>query len=163
MLRTSFTSPFLSSAAGRLAVAMRGEAWRKPLVLLVWGVVAYSAVTWVLRSAAVGSHLSDAAPAAQAQAMVDTSAVLRSLGAMPAAPAATPSVGSRFKLMGVLTGGPDEGAALIAVDGKTAKPYRVGATVVDGMVVQSAQGRSVSLGSDRDGPAVLTLELPVKK
>jgi general secretion pathway protein C len=70
---------------------------------------------------------------------------------------------SRFQLQGVMAGGPDAGAALISVDGKPAKPYRVGAVVADGLLLQSAQGRRVSLGSAMVGPQTLVLELPVKK
>ena len=80
---------------------------------------------------------------------------------MPAA--AAPTLASRFQLQGVLAGGPDAGAALIAVDGKPAKPYRVGAVVADGWVLQSAQGRRVNLGASMNGPQTLVLELPAKK
>jgi general secretion pathway protein C len=51
----------------------------------------------------------------------------------------------------------------MAVDGKPAKPYRVGALVTDGLVLQSAQGRRISLGASVDGPPTLVLELPAKK
>jgi general secretion pathway protein C len=70
---------------------------------------------------------------------------------------------SRFQLQGVLAGGASQGAALIVVDGNVAKPFRVGSLVVDGLVVQSAQGRRVSLGAAMDGPSTLVLELPAKK
>jgi len=59
--------------------------------------------------------------------------------------------------------GQESGAALIAVDGKPAKPYRVGAVVADGLVLQSTQGRRVNLGASMDGPQTLVLELPAKK
>ena len=77
--------------------------------------------------------------------------------------AAAPSLASRFQLQGVMAGGPNAGAALIAVDGKAAKPFRVGAVVADGLVLQSAQGRRVTLGAAMDGPQSLVLELPAKK
>jgi general secretion pathway protein C len=94
---------------------------------------------------------------------VDVSAAARSLGAAPLQVPAAPTLANRFQLQGVMAGGPDAGAALISVDGKPAKPYRVGAVVVDGLVLQSAQGRRVSLGSAMDGPQTLALDLPVKK
>jgi general secretion pathway protein C len=62
-----------------------------------------------------------------------------------------------------MTGAASQGAALISVDGKTAKPFRVGTLVADGLVLQSAQGRRVSLGASMDGPPTLVLELPAKK
>ena len=66
-------------------------------------------------------------------------------------------------LVGVLAGGANQGAALIAVDGKAAKPFRVGATVAEGLVLQSVQGRRVNLGAGGDATAALTLELPARK
>jgi general secretion pathway protein C len=93
---------------------------------------------------------------------VDVSAAARSLGAAPVQ-TATPTLASRFQLQGVMAGGPDAGAALIAVDGKPAKPYRVGALVVDSLVLQSAQARRISLGAAMDGPQILVLDLPPKK
>ena len=131
--------------------------------LLVWGAVAFSAVTWGLRWSATGTNPSNATAAAQALPEVDVSAAARSLGAAPVQAAAAPTLASRFQLQGVMAGGPDAGAALIAVDGKPAKPYRVGAVVADGLVLQSAQGRRVSLAASMDGPQALVLELPAKK
>jgi general secretion pathway protein C len=52
---------------------------------------------------------------------------------------------------------------LIAVDGKPAKPVRVGAVVAEGLVLQSTQERRANLGASLQGPAALTLELPAKK
>jgi general secretion pathway protein C len=66
-------------------------------------------------------------------------------------------------LVGVLDGGPNAGAALIAVDGKPAKPFRVGAVVADGLVLQGTQAKRVSLGPELLGPSVLMLDLPAKK
>ncbi len=131
--------------------------------LLVWGAVAFSAVTWGLRWSATGNAPSNATTAAQALPDVDVSAAARSLGAAPVQAAAAPTLASRFQLQGVMAGGPNAGAALIAVDGKAAKPYRVGAIVADGLVLQSAQGRRISLGASIDGPQTLVLELPAKK
>lgn len=131
--------------------------------LLVWGAVAFSAVTWGLRWSATGIAPSNATAAAQALPEVDVSAAARSLGAAPVQAAVAPTLASRFQLQGVMAVGPDAGAALISVDGKPAKPFRVGAAVVDGLVVQLAQGRRVSLGAAADGPQALVLELPAKK
>lgn len=131
--------------------------------LLVWGAVAFSAVTWGLRWSATGESISNATAAAQSLPEVDVSAAARSLGAVPVQAAAAPTLSSRFQLQGVMAGGPDAGAALIAVDGKPAKPYRVGAVVADGLVLQLAQGRRVNLGAAVDGPQTLALELPAKK
>ncbi|MEN9619132.1 MAG: hypothetical protein RL406_1369 [Pseudomonadota bacterium] len=150
--RPSFATAFSTSSRVVLPAAS----------LLVWGAVAFSAVTWGLRWSATGESNSNATAAAQALPEVDVSAAARSLGAAPVQ-AAAPTLASRFQLQGVMAGGPDAGAALIAVDGKPAKPYRVGAVVADGLVLQSAQGRRVNLGAAVDGPQTLVLELPAKK
>ena len=151
--RPSFASVLSASSRVVLPVA----------TLLVWGAVAFSAVSWGLRWSATGAAPSNATSAAQALPEVDVSAAARSLGAAPVQAAAAPTLASRFQLQGVMAGGPDAGAALIAVDGKAAKPYRVGALVADGLVLQSAEGRRISLGASMDGPQSLVLELPAKK
>ena len=65
-------------------------------------------------------------------------------------------------LVGVLAGQQSGGgAALIAVDGQPAKPFRVGAVVVDGeLVLQSLGRREARLGASRGAATTLTLELP---
>ena len=151
--RPSFANVFSASSRVVLPAAS----------LLVWGAVAFSAVTWGLRWSVTGTAPSNATTAAQALPEADVSAAARSLGAAPVQAAAAPTLASRFQLQGVMAGGPDAGAALIAVDGKPAKPYRVGAVVADGMVLQSAQGRRISLGASMDGAQTLLLELPAKK
>ncbi len=133
------------------------------VTLLVWGAVAFSAVTWGLRWSATGAAPSNATAAAQTLPEVDATAAARSLGAAPVQAAAAPTLASRFQLQGVMAGGPNAGAALIAVDGKPAKPYRVGAVLADGMVLQSVEGRRISVGASMDGPQTLVLELPAKK
>ncbi len=129
----------------------------------VWALAAFSAVAWGLRGS-VNAGADAPSPLAQTVAAeVNLEAAARSLGAQPAGAVAAPSLASRFQLMGVLTGGPSQGAALIAVDGKPAKPVRVGAVVAEGLVLQSTQERRANLGASLQGPAALTLELPAKK
>jgi general secretion pathway protein C len=53
-----------------------------------------------------------------------------------------------------------DGAALIAVDGRPAKPFKVGSNVDAGLVLQAVEPRRAVLASSAQGPAVLTLELP---
>ena len=140
------------------------NAWLlKALTAAVWAGVAFSAVSWGLRWSAGGQMQGTAMAAPQILPDVDTTAAARSLGAMPVQAAAAPSLASRFQLIGVLDGGPNAGAALIAVDGKPAKPVRVGAVVAEGLVLQRTEAKRVSLGAGIDGPPVVTLDLPVKK
>lgn len=98
--------------------------------------------------------------------VTDTQALARLLGASPvlAAAEAAPSAASRFVLMGVLAGtASGGGAALIAVDGKPAKPYRVGANVEPGLVLQSLGKGAARLGASMDGATTLALEMPRKR
>jgi len=94
----------------------------------------------------------------------DAAAVAQALGAVSNQPvaAATPEAASRFALLGVVADADQQGAALIAVDGKPARPFKVGAKVVDGFVLQSVTTRGAALGPDVDGKAALTLQLPTR-
>jgi general secretion pathway protein C len=132
--------------------------------LLVWAVVAYSAVVFALQwgdgvpvdAVAAGSEQKQVAPD------VDALAVTKALGAAPVQ-SASASLASRFLLVGVMDGGPSQGVALISVDGKPAKPYRVGQTVSDGFVVVGTGPKKAELGPQLGASSSLVLELPVKK
>ncbi|CAM5792207.1 type II secretion system protein N [Rhizobacter fulvus] len=136
---------------------------------VIWALVAATAVFWGLR-------LFVRAPVAPAYAVPvgDTAAVrgdlTRLLGSAPvAAPAAvaTPQAASRFKLLGIVApkyasttaSSSTHGVALIAVDGKMAKAYPVGARVDNDLVLQSVSLRTVSIGPTQGAPTI-TLELP---
>jgi general secretion pathway protein C len=97
--------------------------------------------------------------------MPDPAAIARLMGASPAQAAAAPAVNiaSRFALAGVVARPSGTGVALISVDGKPAKPYRVGAPVEEGLVLQAVEPRRALLGPSAQGPASVTLELPVPK
>ena len=134
--------------------------------LALWALAGASVVYWGLRLSArpVGLTVPVVAPAAAAP---DAQAMARLLG-VPAAGAAAArapaaSLTSRFALIGVLAGrSSGGGAALIAVDGQPAKPFRVGAVVDEGLVLQSLDPRQARLGASMDGPATLTLDMPAK-
>lgn len=135
---------------------------------VIWAAVAASAVFWLLRL--VSS--SPAAPAhtvAVAAATAPRGDLTRVLGAPPAAannaatPVAEPALASRFKLLGVAApkrGGDQIGLALIAVDGKPARGFKVGAPVDGEMVLQSVHQRGAALGARGEKAARVTLELP---
>ena len=155
MLRSLPSFSPASSLSARFALPLAS--------LLVWAAVAFSAVTWGLRWSASGASTGQNATSAGTLPSLDSTAAARTLGAVPAQAPAVPTLASRFQLQGVMAGDASQGAALLAVDGKAAKPFRVGAVVADGLVLQSAQGRRVSLGAAKDGPPTLELELPLKK
>ena len=128
----------------------------------LWALVAASAVYWGLKIATPSRPAVAAPPAVRAPAPADPAAVARLLGASPAA-ASVPTVASlssRFTLVGVVASRSRTGAALIAVDGRPAKPFRVGAAIDEGLVLQSVEARRATLAASREGPPVLTLELP---
>ena len=133
--------------------------------LLLWALAGATAVYWGLQLSASPAGTAPAA-AAPEPVVTDTQALARLLGASPvlAAAEAAPSAASRFVLMGVLAGtASGGGAALIAVDGKPAKPYRVGANVEPGLVLQSLGKGAARLGASMDGATTLALEMPRKR
>ena len=126
--------------------------------------MAYSLVGWFLRDNPVGSGASTRVENVQlVSETLDSQAVARALGAQVQVAQAAPTLASRFQLVGVLNGDASTGVALISVDGKPAKPFRIGKSVAEGLVVQSTQAKRVQLGTKVDGPSTLSLELPAKK
>jgi general secretion pathway protein C len=131
---------------------------------VTWALVAASAVYWALK-------LFVTPPAAPGHAATVAAAPLRGdlsriFGTPPPdeAPAAAPApaVASRFQLIGVAApraGAAGPGVALIAIDGKPARPYRVGALVDGDWHLQAISARGVRLGPAGGEPA-LSLELP---
>ena len=130
-----------------------------------WALAAASALFW-------GLKLFVKPPAAPPQTqLAEPGAGLRSdltrlLGVDPPPPAvaaaAEPAPDARFALLGVVSPravqAAREGVALIAIDGKPARAYRVGA-VVDGQnVLKSVSARGATLGP-RDGASLIALNL----
>lgn len=136
------------------------------LAFLIWALVAGSAMAWLLRMSA------SPRPVPATAVAVDTAASARKdwtrLFGAPAPDAlaveSAPSpLSSRFKLIGLVvprgTSSSSQGLALIAVDGRPARAYRVGAAVDGDLIVLAVQGRQVEVGPAGSAPAV-TLELP---
>ncbi|MEJ8820627.1 type II secretion system protein N [Variovorax humicola] len=148
---STLQAPFATSLRWPVAIA----------TLLVWALAAASVVFWGLRLTAPAD--ATAPPAVtNAPVAVDPAAVGRFLGAVdaPSAAAAAPDAASRFVLQGVIADTDGQGAALIAVDGKPARPFRVGASIGDSYVLQSVGTRAATLGSGARGPVAFTLKLP---
>ncbi|MEO7106781.1 MAG: type II secretion system protein N [Rhodoferax sp.] len=136
------------------------QVWGIRLATLVLAALAaLSATFWALKS----THANSVPTAAAAGfSVLDPQALARALGGGGvAAPAGAPiSPNTAYVLVGVLADRLHGGAALIAIDGKAAKPYRVGATVDTNLVLQSVVGRRAVLAPSLEGPAQVTLELP---
>ena len=146
---------------------MQSKWWLRGVTLCVWALVAACAVFWALRLSA-GASSGGGAPVARSAPVAGDAAVLgQLLGAVATKAEAAPVVaplGSRFAVSGVIAQdrrryGPS-GLAVIAIDGKPARIFRVGDRVEEGSVLQSVGTRSVVLASDMKAPAALTLALP---
>lgn len=142
--------------------------WPSRLVTaLVWLLAAASAVFWALRLSQPAG-LVNVPVAASAAPSADPAMVAYLLGSR-ATPAQAPqapeaNAPSRFLLAGVIAGKQaQQGAALISVDGKPPKPFRVGSQVDSGLVLQSVAPRRAVLAASVDGPAAFALDLPVRK
>jgi general secretion pathway protein C len=122
---------------------------------------ALSGTYWILKSTQTNSVSTAATVATPGPSPLDPLAVARALGGGNVAPAAAATSGrNAYVLMGVIAAGSKGGAALIAVDGKPPKPFRVGASVDGNLVLQSVAPRRATLAAGVDGPAQMTLELP---
>lgn len=132
------------------------------LTLAIWALAAGSALFWVLRSGEMGLPASAAVAGGSAGVAVDTRTVARVLGApevsVVSAPPPEAEIASRLALRGVVTHGA-RGAALIAVDGKPARPVRVGGKLdgVDGWTVRAVEPRAVVVAA---GERSARLEMP---
>lgn len=135
------------------------------VAFVIWAAVAASAMFWILRLGA-SSPTAPAHTVAAGAAAGPRGDLTRLFGAAPAASATNVVVqsplASRFKLLGVAAprqGGDVTGLALIAVDGKPARSYAVGAAVEGDLLLQSVHARGARLGA-RGAPAQVTLDLP---
>lgn len=133
------------------------------LSLLVWAAVGASVLAWGLKFWGRGTPLPANATVARALPPAGMDLV-RVLGTPPPQPVAAPetvAVDSRFKLLGLAAprAGQTGGLALIAVDGKPARTWRVGREVEPGLRLLAVSHRRAELGVPGAPPA-LTLELP---
>lgn len=153
-------SGFLMESPAALQTAGR----RGPTIAagLLWLAAGLSAGYWVLLAWG-RSPVTPVSAMAPAQVAADTAAVARSLGAQPAsvpAGAVASAAPPRYNLLGVVSVGTRDGAALIAVDGQPPRPYRLGASLEGGLVLQSVTRRAVHLGPSLQAPASVELTLP---
>lgn len=144
-------------------VTDRASNWTvRGVTFVVWVVAAASAAYWVMKFAGSDPSVPRVAAASRQPVPADPMVVARLLGHTTSAPTTVAQPSSpRLSLIGVVADRSQHGAALIAVDGKPPKPYRVGTPVEEGLVLQSVQPRKATLGASVDGPASVTLELPL--
>lgn len=130
----------------------------------LWALAAASAAFWGLKLGGSSASVLAPLPPARPVLSADPGAIARLLGSAPAqATAAAPqaSFASRFQLVGVVAGEQSgRGVAVISVDGRPARHYRVGTSLDQGIVLQSVRGRTASIAASMTASPLLTLELP---
>ena len=136
--------------------------WPGVSAALVGCAAAASVVFWVLNfpsgNAVQGLPLVQSSDPAVSGS--SSSHLVRALGVQAALPEVSIAQSSRFELWGVVAGASGQGSALIAVDGQPPRPFRVGQTVTDGVVLQSLGPKQAQLGARAQGAALFSLRLP---
>ncbi len=141
--------------------------WSRWLSWGVWGLVSASVVYWGVRLFAPSQETPAQAAVAVPKGIArgDLTRVFGPDEAPKPDAEALPAPDKRFALLGVVapraragSQAAREGIAVIAIEGKPAKAYRVGAVVDGDTVVQTVAPRSVTLGP-KGGPALVSLEL----
>ena len=135
--------------------------WFSRLITFAIGAVAAaSGAFWALKFSSVAKTKPSVSIEAQLPLDANFISVARALGAVDpdgASANSTAQASSRFVLTGVLANPKSAGAALIAVDGKPAKPFTIGATVSSEWVLRSVQMRRAVLTA---GSTDMILDLP---
>lgn len=135
------------------------------LAFAIWAAAAGTAAFWGLRVFVATPQIPAYAQAAGAGGLppADVSRVLGQAPVIVETAPVAPEVSSRFHLVGVAAPRASDarpgGVALIAVDGKPPRAYRVGTAIEAGMVLQAVHARGAVLGP-RGEPAQVRLELP---
>lgn len=134
------------------------------LTLVAWGLGAWSATYWSLKF--VGTRTAPVpVPAISAAPAGEPALVARVFGPVidkpvdnPVVPQA-PDPSKRFALVGVVYHRANAGVALLSVEGKPARPYRVGSTIDEGYTLKSVTGHSATLATKQSGES-FTVHLP---
>lgn len=136
-------------------------------------VLGISLVVWGLRlsrpqetvSAPVQAPIKATSPDAMAKALAVTASSLDASGTSAAS--GTKSDGQApepsrpaWRLLGVMVQADGQGSALLAGDGQSAKSWRVGQTLPDGLVVLRVHANGVELGDAKSGQVSERLKLP---
>ena len=154
------SSPTTSRVASRAASQTANRVGLHAATFCVWLLAVGSAVYWALHMQS-GRSSNDAPAAAIAKVeLPDAASLARILGATAPKVAVPVPASSRFALKGVVSGALGKEAALIVIDDKPARAFRVGSAIEDGLILQSATARKVTLSATPDGPPLMTLEMP---
>lgn len=134
------------------------------ITLAVWLVAVLCGAYWALKFVTVKPISANAAALTPA-IVVDSSAVAKLLGAIDnvAGKATITPASSNYALFGLAMTSGGHGVALIATDGKPAKPYRVGSKVADDLVLKSVSRTEAILATSLSAADGMKLELPVRQ
>jgi general secretion pathway protein C len=147
-----------------MMIALPAKWLPRVLTFGVWALVAASVVAWSMRWPGKTLVVPPSAPAASSVASADPAAVARLLGSPGMSVALAVAAPNRFLLAGVVArSASGSGAALIAVDGKPAKAFSVGARIEEGLYLFSVAPRRAALAPSLAGPASMTLDLPAAR
>jgi general secretion pathway protein C len=132
--------------------------------LLVWLLVGLCTAYWAFKFVTTKTVEATAALATPS-VVVDSKAVAKLLGATDnvAKQSITTAASTKFVLFGLAATAGGKGVALIALDGKPARPYRVGSVVADDLVLKSISKTGVILAASLSATDGVTLELPERK
>ena len=158
------SSPSIYPGDGPVGSSAPRRAWPSVAAGVLWLAAGLSAGYWVLLAWG-RTPVTPVAAAPMALPVADAALVARALGVLPAVvptsvAQASVAVPSRYVLLGVVAVGSVQGAALIGMDGQPARPYRVGAMLGGGLVLQSVSRSSARLGPALQGPTTVELTLP---
>ena len=134
------------------------------ITLAVWLVAVLCGAYWAFKFVAakpVNANTAASTPAI----VVDSAAVAKLLGAIDnvAEKQTITPASSNYALFGLAMEKSGRGVALIATDGKPAKPYRVGSKVADGWVLKSISRTDVILAASMDAADGMKLDLPIRQ
>jgi general secretion pathway protein C len=132
------------------------------LALLVGASVVFWALRWPARETGRALPL----PAGNAEVPAASAPVLARLlgaGSTPAESVAAPDAASRFHLIGIVGLGSGQGVAVLSIDGKAPRPYRVGSVLEEGLMLQSVEPKRVALASAARAPVLFRLDLPARQ
>ena len=128
---------------------------------ITWSLAAACAVYWAMRLLVAPAALPAATQAVSVAGALngDVRRLLASPVEAAPAPAPVAALASRFRLVGVMAPregerGRGQGIALIAVDGKPPRAFRIGAALDEQIVLLAVAPRSASLGPAGGAPLV---------
>lgn len=145
---------------------MAGKWLSRSVTFAIWTLVTFSVAGWSLKFVGAATTtvsvpaLSTPAPGSDPAdlAKVFGPPVAAAVAAATSAPAAIDPA-SRFALLGVVANRASSGVAIISVDGKAARPYRVGSQIEESYQLKSVAARSAVLEPSAAAGAAFTLEL----